>query len=168
MARMRYPRFLATLVLCLSPWLVAGCISDHAVEADVPASHGITQPDGSGGTKLTAAEACERITSARAAAAKKLGCDDPGDECPKYLFVAGSMPCAEYTGGSVDACVAVIEGYDACKDFSEKGCVATPVAGSCRTPAAPDAGQGRRDSGGPGRDAGKKRDGSTDADRPDR
>jgi hypothetical protein len=175
---MRYPRFPAFVVTCVA--LVAGCVSDHTIESDVPASAGIVQPGGNGGAKLTAAVACERITGARSTAAKKLGCDDPKDECPRYLFVAGSMPCAEYSGDSVDACVSVIEGYRACKDFSEKGCVATPVEASCRAPAAPDAGGGMRDSGGLGKDAGRTRDsggpateagghgdGSADADRPD-
>jgi hypothetical protein len=155
MTKMRHSRFPARRTACLSLWLVAGCISDPAVEADVPASQGITQPDGGGGAKLTAAEACDRMTSARAAAAKKLGCDDPGDRCPRYLFVAGAAPCTEYTEGSVDACVAVIDSYDACKDFSERACVATPVAGSCRPLPVPDGGRARLDSG-------------ADADLPDR
>lgn len=167
MTRMQYPRFPASGAAFVASWLAAGCISDHEIEADVPASAGIVQPKGSDGAKLTAAEACERITSARAAAAKTLGCDDPGDECPKYLFVAGSIPCDEYAGASVDACVSVIESYDTCKDFSEKACVATPVAGSCRTPAVPDGGGGHRDSG-LTKDAGKNHDGSVDAGSPDR
>lgn len=155
MTRMRPFRSSSSREACLSLWLVTGCISDPAVEADVPASQGITQPDGSGGAKLTAAEACDRITNARAAAATKLGCDDPGDECPKYLFVAGAAPCTQYDEGSVDACVDVIERYGACKDFSEKACVATPVAGSCRSLPLPDGGRARGDASG-------------DADLPDR
>jgi hypothetical protein len=129
-------------------WLATGCISDHALENDVPASPGIVQPDGSSGAKLAAAEACQRIKTARASAATKLGCDDRGDQCPGFLFIAGSMPCAEYTEGSVDACVAVIAGYASCKDFSEKACVVTPVGASCTKPAAPEGGSKRHDSGG--------------------
>lgn len=178
MTTMRYSRFHAYRAMCLVAWFASGCVSDHTVEADVPARPGIVQPDGGGAAKLTAAVACERIKSARASTATKLGCDEPTDECPKYLFVAGTTPCAEYVGGSVAACVAVIERYAACKDFSEKACVVAPVAGTCRPPATPDAGSGTHDSGGARKDAGgakrdgakgdgAKRDGAADADKPD-
>ena len=162
---MRPPRSPAARVTVVSTWLMVGCISDHTVEADVPAPNGIVQPDGSGGTELAAAEACGRIKNARAAAATKLGCDDPGDVCPQYLFVAGSMPCAEFTAGSVDACVAVIESYGSCADLSDRACVVTPVAGSCRKPAAPDGGSRRRDSGTATKDAAGQRDAEKDAEK---
>jgi len=168
---------------CLLLWSVSGCVSDHTVEADVQANRGIVQPGEGGGTKLAAADACGRIKSARTAAATKLGCDDPGDVCPNYLLVAGSVPCAEYAEGSVDACVAVIERYKSCNDLSAKACVVTPVSASCAKPAAPDAGGEPRDSGGTpkeaapeggggrdsagGRGEGGTRDGSTDAGAPD-
>jgi hypothetical protein len=152
---------------CLSLWLASGCISDHTVEADVPSPTGVVQPGGNGGTELPAAEACERMKSARAVVATKLGCDDPSDACPRYLFVAGSMPCALYLESSVDACVAVIDGYSSCEDFSVKACVATPVSASCVKPGAPEGGGGSRDSAGTPKEAGTRRDGATDAESAD-
>jgi hypothetical protein len=118
-------------------WLVSACVSDPAVEADVPASPGAVQPGGNGGSQVAAAEACTRIKAARTAAADKLGCDDPGDECPRYLYVAGAMPCDEYAGDSLDACEVVIGKYESCADLSARPCVVTPVAATCHKPAPP-------------------------------
>jgi hypothetical protein len=126
--------------------LSSGCISDHTVEADVRAAPGLVQPGASGGNKLATADACERLTSARAAAATKLGCDDPADQCPGYLRVAGSVPCDEVVASSVEACQALIEKYASCRDFNAKPCSVTAVSESCKTPAAPEAGTPVRDS----------------------
>jgi len=122
---------------CLGLWLVSGCVSDHTVEADVPSSPGAVQPGGATGDKVAAADACLRIKNARAKAAASLGCDDPGDQCPEYLYVAGSTPCDQYTGSSLDACEAVIGKYESCDDFSTRPCIVTAVAGSCRVPTPP-------------------------------
>lgn len=138
-------RCLRSGLLALAPAVVAACVSDHAVENDVRASPGLVQPDGSSGASVTADVACEKIAKARAAAADKLGCDAPSDVCPSYLFVGGSIPCGEFVGGSIDACVAWIGAYERCSDFGAKPCVVTPVGSSCREPQVPEGGGAERD-----------------------
>jgi len=143
----------AVVVLSLAP----ACVSDPTVQNDVVPRPGATQPDGSSAPNLGAAAACDKIKTARSAAATKLGCDAPKGECPGLLLVAGSVPCDEYTGGSVGACESMIQSYATCSDFDTKPCVVTPVEGSCHTPVAPEAGPPPSDAGvKPSQDAGGK------------
>lgn len=146
MRRMPRSRLAPCRTACVVVWLVTGCISDPAVEADVPASPGVVQPEAAAGDPVAVVGACQRIKDARAAAAKRLGCDDPGDECPGYLDLAGARPCELYAGGSLDACEAVFEKYASCADFSAHPCVVTPIAQSCH-PAPPPAAMDAGDSG---------------------
>ena len=124
---------------CAVLFVVAACVSDHTVEDDVVPKPGAVQPEGGASPNVRAATACEKIKNARSAAATKLGCDAPKDECPALLFLAGSTPCDEYVGGSIDACAAKISSYVTCTDFDTKPCVVTPIAASCHAPAAPEA-----------------------------
>jgi hypothetical protein len=116
------------------------CVSEHTVEDDVKPAPGIVEPDGSSAGTVSSATACERITAARKAAAASLGCDLPQEECPGYLYVAGSVPCDEYTAGSVETCEKRIGAYEHCADFSAKACVVTAVIRSCHKAPAPEAG----------------------------
>lgn len=124
---------------------LSSCVSDPAVEDTVASKPGLIQPDGSSGSPLSAAAACEKLKVARSQAADKLGCDAPADECPRYLYLAGSIPCDEYTEGSVNACVAAIGTYETCSDFSAKPCAVTAIGSSCKNPVPPDAGASKRD-----------------------
>lgn len=134
-------RFWAARVGVPAALLVAeGCVSDHTVEDTVTPSIGATQPDGGSSGPVGAPAACDRIKSARSAARAKLGCDAPKDECPNLLLLAGSIPCDDFTGGSIAACEAAIGAYGKCSDFDTKPCVVTPVSTSCHAPAAPEAG----------------------------
>ncbi len=136
--------------------VVEGCVSDHALEDDVEPSVGVIQPEGGSSEPVAASAACERIESARSGAAAKLGCDTPEDSCPALLLLAGSIPCDDFTGGSIAACEAAIGAYRKCSDFDTKPCVVTPVSTSCHAPAAPDA------AAHPSRDGGTKpKDGGT-------
>jgi hypothetical protein len=126
---------------------LAACVSEHTVEDDVRPAPGAVQPDGGGGASVPVAAACERLVTARSDTASKLGCDLPKADCPGYLLVAGSVPCDEFTGGSVGACEARISAYEKCADFSAKPCVVTPVQASCKKPLVPEAGP--KDAGAP-------------------
>jgi hypothetical protein len=142
---MPYPRPGLLAATCLA--MLNACVSDHDVEDYVPASTGLVQPDGKAGGAIAAAEACERLKTARSSAAAKLGCDDPNDSCPSYLLVLGSIACSEFEEGPVAACEAVIDRYERCSDFDTKPCVVTPSAPSCVEAAPPDAAKAPKDAG---------------------
>jgi hypothetical protein len=124
--------------------LVAGCVSspdeNGAVVAPAP---GIVQPEAgaSGPITVSAAAACTALTTALAAAKKRLGCAAAAVSVPDcsadagYLAIAGSMPCDEYDQGSVNACVAAYGAFAACADFDTSPCVITAVPSSCHAPA---------------------------------
>lgn len=110
---------------------------------------GGTQPEGNG-VAIDEAAACQKLADAHAAASSSLGCEGAEFECPEAIRPAGACDTYSYDEGSVDACVAVIEAYDACSDFDEQPCIVTamPVDGECIVPGTGGSGAGGEGGGG--------------------
>jgi hypothetical protein len=98
--------------------LAMGCSSEAGDAPQGPAGPFVPAGDG---VLQSEAEACEAITDALAAQASKLGCATTFVACPNYLRkIAPTHDCRDWDRGSVQGCVAYVQGYASCDDFSGK------------------------------------------------
>lgn len=130
----------------------AGCVSEPKVKPTEDSRATASQPAISGAARMTETEACEALLGAVTDREADLNCEerDVALACPDLLR-ASNPPCAEYAANTVNECVAEINGYEECEDFSLNRCIATSIGGGCPTEAdgsvAPDGGAGAPDGG---------------------
>ncbi|SRR5690606_26877905 len=138
-----------------------GCETAEDAEPFHASKPGATQPEG-GGDAVSERAACQRLERARSEVSADLDCEIEQPACPELIRPFGADPCRRYSydEDSVDACVKIIESYEACEDFAQKPCLVTALIrpdATCDDPgvggAAGGGGSGNTPTGGTGGDS---------------